>query len=198
MFRRLIYLVSFVVPVLSLISSAQAGEATADAFVRGPGNDNTNYGSNSSVTLKNSNGNSYDRKGYIRFDVAGAVSEASLELTVSTNNNGGGGTTPQTFTIEVYGLAESLDHTWTETDITWSNAQGNDTSNSDFTADATLLGSFIIEPIPVGNVVSFSDPALADFINSDTDNQITLLLRRTTGPSGHNVAFASTPIFAER
>ncbi|TKJ37724.1 MAG: hypothetical protein CEE38_06530 [Planctomycetes bacterium B3_Pla] len=192
MCRRLIYLVSFVVPMLSLMSTAQAGEATVDAFVRGPANDNTNYGTGGSVTLKNSGGNSYDRKGYIRFDVADVVSEASLVLTVSTNNEGGGGTTPQTFTIEVYGLAESLDHTWTESDITWNNAPGNDTSSSNFTADATLLGSFIVEPIPVGNVVSFSDPNLVDFINSDTDNQITLLLRRTAGTSSsHNVAFAS-------
>ena len=106
--KKLIYLVSFVVSVLSLISSAQAGEATADTFVRGAENGDTNYGNNSNVTIKNANGNSYDRKGYIRFDVADAVSEASLVLTVSTNNEGGGGTTPQTFTIEVYGLAESF------------------------------------------------------------------------------------------
>ncbi|MHC4676654.1 MAG: CBM96 family carbohydrate-binding protein, partial [Planctomycetota bacterium] len=144
MSKKLICLTIFVALGLSLTSSAQAGEATADAYVRGPGNDNTNYGSGGSVTLKNSGGNSYDRKGYIRFDVAGAVSDASIELTVSTNNNGGGGTIPQTFTIEVYGLAEHLDHTWTETDITWNNAPGNDTSSSDFTADATLLGSFIV------------------------------------------------------
>jgi len=192
MCRRLIYLVSFVVTGLSLISSAQAGEATADTFVRGAENGDTNYGSNSNVTIKNANGNSYDRKGYIRFDVSGTIMDASLDLTVSTNNEGGGGTTPQTFTIEVYGLAESLDHTWTENDITWNNAPGNDTSSSDFTEDATLLGSFIVEPIPVGNPVSFSDPNLVDFINSDSDNQITLLLRRTAGTSSsHNIAFAA-------
>ena len=131
--KKLIYLVSFVVSVLSLISSAQAGEATADTFVRGADNGDTNYGNNSNVTIKNANGNSYDRKAYIRFDIAGSISEASLDLTVSTNNNGGGGTIPQTYTIEVFGLAESMDHTWTETDITWNNAQGNDTSNSNFT-----------------------------------------------------------------
>ncbi|MBC8467996.1 MAG: DNRLRE domain-containing protein [Planctomycetes bacterium] len=190
--KKLIYLVSFVVSVLSLISSAQAGEATTDTFVRGAENGDTNYGNNSNVTIKNANGNSYDRKAYIRFDIAGSISEASLDLTVSTNNNGGGGTIPQTFTVEVFGLAESLDHTWTETDITWNNAPGNDTSSSNFTEDATLLGSFIVDPIPAGNIVSFSDPALVDFINSDTDNQITILLRRTAGTSSsHNLAFAS-------
>jgi len=192
MCRRLICLVSFVVTGLSLISSAQAGEATADTFVRGAENGDTNYGSNSNVTIKNANGNSYDRKGYIRFDVSGTIMDASLDLTVSTNNEGGGGTTPQTFTVEVYGLAESLDHTWIENDIAWNNAPGNDTSSSNFTEEATLLGSFIVEPIPVGNVVSFRDPNLVDFINSDTDNQITLLLRRTAGTSSsHNVAFAA-------
>jgi len=192
MSRRLICLVCSVVLVLSLIGSAQAGEATADTFVRGAENGDINYGSGGSVTIKNSNGNGYDRKGYLRFDVGGTASEASLVLTVSTNNNGGGGTTPQTFTIEVYGLAESLDHTWVENEITWNNAPANDTASSDFTEDATLLGSFIVDPLPVGNVVSFSDPALVDFINSDTDNQITLMLRRTAGTSSsHNVAFAS-------
>ncbi|OHB76698.1 MAG: hypothetical protein A2Z25_17900 [Planctomycetes bacterium RBG_16_55_9] len=185
-------MISFVVPVLSLISSARAVEPTADTFVRGAEFGDTNYGSNSSVTLKNANGNGYDRKGYIRFDVSGTIMDASLDLTVSTNNEGGGGTTPQTFTVEVYGLAESLDHTWIENDITWNNAPGNDTSSSNFAEDATLLGSFIVEPIPVGNIVSFSDPALVDFINADTDNQITLLLRRTAGTSSsHNLAFAA-------
>jgi len=193
MCRRLTCLVSFLVMVLSLLSSAQAGEPTADTYVRGGDNGNNNYGTSGNITIKNSNGNSYDRKAYIRFDVAGKTVAASLELTVSTNNQGGSeAPTPQTFTVEVYGLAESVDHTWTETDITWNNAPANNTSTSDFTADATLLGSFIVEPLPEGNVVSFSDPALDDFINSDTDGQITIMLRRTPGASSsHNLAFAS-------
>jgi len=186
-------LVSFVITGLSLISSAQAGEATADTYVRGAENGDTNYGTNGNVTLKNSGGNGYDRKGYIRFDVSGMIMDASLELTVSTNNQGGTeAPTPQTFTIEVYGLAESLDHTWVENEITWNTAPANDMSSSDFTEEATLLGSFIVEPLPVGNVVTFSDPNLVDFINTDTDNQVTLLLRRTPGTSSsHNIAFAS-------
>ena len=191
MCRKLIYLVSFVVPVLSLISNAQAVEPTADAYIRGPANDNTNYGSDGQLLIKNSNGNSYDRKVYIRFDIAGTTAEASLDLTVSVNNEGGGGTTPQTFTVEVYGLAESLDHTWTENEITWNNAPANSASDHNFTADAMLLGSFIVDQTPAGDTVSFSDPALVDFINNDTDNQITLSLRRTTGNSSHNLGFAS-------
>ena len=192
MSRHWSFLVSLLAVVLSLMNSAQAGEATADTFVRGAENGDTNYGTGGSVTIKNANGDSYDRKGYLRFDVSGMVSDASLDLTVSTNNNGGGGTIPQTFTVEVYGLAESLDHTWIEDEITWNNAPGNDTSSSELTADATLLGSFIVDPLPVGNPVSFSDPNLIDFINSDTDNQITLILRRTAGTSSsHNLAFAS-------
>ncbi len=193
MCRRLICLVSLIVLVLSLIGSAQAGEATADAYVRGPTYDNTNYGTGGSVTLKNSGGNSYDRKGYIRFDVSGTVMEASLDLTVSTNNPGGTDPpTPQTFTVEVYGLAESLDHTWVEDTITWNNAPGNDTSSSNFTSDAMLLGSFVVDQTPVGDTITFSDPNLVDFINADTDNQITLMLRRTPGTSSsHNLAFAS-------
>ncbi|MFH1715883.1 MAG: DNRLRE domain-containing protein [Planctomycetota bacterium] len=191
MCRKLIYLISFVVPVLSLISNAQAGEPTADAYIRGSANADINYGTATGLLIKNNNGGDNDRKVYMRFDVAGTIMEASLDLTVSTNNEGGGGTTPQTFTVEVYGLAESLDHTWIETEITWNNAPGNNTANHDFTEEATMLGSFIVDQTPAGDTVSFSDPALVDFINADTDNQITLLLRRTTGNGSHNLGFAS-------
>ena len=191
MCRRLICLVSFVVTGLSLISSAQAGEATADAYIRGASNADINYGSATSLLIKNNNGTDNDRKVYMRFDVSGTIMDASLDLTVSTNNEGGGGTTPQTFTVEVFGLAESLDHTWTENDITWNNAPANNTSNHDFTADAIMLGSFLVDQLPSGDTISFADPALVDFINADTDSQITLLFRRTTGNGSHNLGFAS-------
>ena len=191
MCRKLMYVASFVVPVLSLIDNAQAVEPIADAYVRGATNGDTNYGSDASLLIKNNSGGANDRKVYTRFDIAGMAMGASLDLTVSTNNEGGGGTTPQTFTVEVYGLAESLDHTWTENDITWNNAPANNTSNHDFTADATKLGSFIVDQLPAGETISFSDPNLVDFINSDTDNQITLMLRRTTGNGSHNLGFAS-------
>jgi len=54
------------------------------------------------------------------------------------------------------------------------------------------LGSFLVEETPNGGSVSFSDPNLIDFINKDTDRQITLMLRRTAGTSSsHNLVFAS-------
>ena len=191
MCRRLIYLAAFVAPVLSLIGNAQAVEPTADSYIRGATNGNTNYGSETGLLIKNVTGGANDRKVYMRFDVSGIIMEASLDLTVSTNNEGGGGTTPQTFTVEVYGLAESLDHTWAEDTITWNNAPGNVTTNHDFNTDATMLGSFLVDQTPAGDTISFSDPALVDFINADTDNQITLLFRRTTGNGSHNLGFAS-------
>ena len=191
MCRKVIYLVSVVVLVLSVITNAQVIEPVADAYVRGGSYADTNYGTAGSLTLKNAGGD-YNRKVYFRFEVSGPVSEASIDLTVATNNEGGGGTTPQTFTVEVYGLAESLDHTWAEEDITWTNAPANDLGTHDFTADATKLGSFLVEETPNGDGVSFSDPNLTDFINNDTDSQITLMLRRTAGTSSsHNLVFAS-------
>jgi len=191
MLRTWIYVVSFFVPVLSVISNAQVVEATADTYIRGAGNTGTNYSTEGNLFIKNSNGGGTDRKGYIRFDVAGGVAEASLNLTVTVNNQGGGGSTPQVFTVEVYGLSESLDHTWVESEITWDNAPGNSLSDHEFTADATFLGSFLVDQLSAGDAVSFSDPALVDFINQDTDNQITLLLRRTTGNGSYNLGFAS-------
>jgi hypothetical protein len=177
--------------VLVLTATAPAVVPTADTYIRGAANGDLNHGTATSVVVKNNNGGANDRKIYIRYEIAGGASEASIEFTVTTNNEGGGGTTPQTFTVEVFGLAESLDHTWVENEITWNNAPANNTSNHDFTEDATMLGSFVVDQLPAGATVTFSDPNLADFINSDSDNQITLLLRRTTGNGSHNLAFAS-------
>ena len=100
MCRKLIYLISFVVLALSLISNAQAVEPTADAYIRGSANADTNYGGDAGLLIKNNNGGDNDRKVYMRFDVSGTIMDASLDLTVSTNNEGGGGmtspgTTPQ-------------------------------------------------------------------------------------------------------
>ncbi|MCF7974773.1 MAG: DNRLRE domain-containing protein [Phycisphaerae bacterium] len=191
MFKALISVVSILVPVLGLMNNAQAVGPTADTYVRGSGNTDNNYSTEGNIVIKNTNGGSTDRKGYIRFEVASGIADASLELTVTINNEGGGGTTPQVFTVEVYGLAESLDHTWVESEITWNNAPANSLSDHNFTADATYLGSFLVDQTPAGGIVTFSDPALADFINDDTDNQMTLLFRRTSGNGSHNLGFAS-------
>jgi len=189
--RKVMYLVFVVVPALSLACHGQGIEPAADAYIRADSYADTNYGSAGNLVLKNAS-NQYNRKVYFRFEVTGPVSDASIEFTVATNNQGGGGSTPQTFTVQVYGLAEALDDTWTEEDITWNNAPGNDTANHDFTADATMLGSFLVDETPNGGSVSFSDPNLVRFINNDTDKQITLMLRRTAGTSGsHNLVFAS-------
>ena len=115
MCRKVMYLVSVVVPALSLVCAAQGIEPAADAYIRAGDYTDTNYGGNGSLVLKNAS-NQYNRKVYFRFEVSAPVSDASIEFTVATNNEGGGGSTPQTFTVEVYGLAESLDDTWTEED----------------------------------------------------------------------------------
>jgi hypothetical protein len=191
MCRKVMYLVAVVVSALSLTCYAQGIEPAADAYVRAGAYTDTNYGDAGSLVLKNAS-NDFNRQVYFRFAVSAPVAEASIDLTVATNNEGGGGTTPQTFTVEVYGLAEALDDSWTEAEITWNNAPGNDTATHGFTEDATKLGSFLVEETPSGGSVSFTDPNLISFINQDTDHQITLMLRRTTGTSSsHNLVFAS-------
>ena len=42
MCRKLVCLISIVAAVLSMISNAQAGESTADAYIRGSANADTN------------------------------------------------------------------------------------------------------------------------------------------------------------
>ena len=61
MFRSVIYVVLFLVPVLSLTGIAQTVEPTADTYVRGSGNTDNNYSTEGNLYIKNSNGGSTDR-----------------------------------------------------------------------------------------------------------------------------------------
>ena len=159
----------------------------ADTYVRWreaePESD-TNSGDATSVRvndprIQNSTGFTNTRKPYLRFDLsavgADLVSDATLELTYAGTATG----ELRDSVIRVFGLDDGdPGESWGELDITWNNAPGNFQSccNVDLNV-ATFLGEFTREgALAAGELVSFSSAALVDFLNADTDGQVTLML----------------------
>lgn len=177
--------------VLSISTSDGVG---ADTYIRnGAANVNSNFGGGSSAIIKHS-GNTTTRKGYLRFDLSSLTAEAlhaALTLDTTINNQGGGGSTPQEFAVQVFGLLDGDGgESWDEGLITWNNAPANNTANNGLLANAVLLGTFNVEDNVSGQVM-FSNQALIDFINDDSNDQATLILRRISGSGSHNLGFAT-------
>jgi hypothetical protein len=117
------------------ISPAGGGSSTtrtvtpsADALVRGGSYANTNYGTLTSLEIKDGSDASYDRRGLARFDVRGsAVTSALLKLYVSALPNG----SPAPV------CAFATTDAWTENGVTWSNQPAVGASLGCVTATAT-------------------------------------------------------------
>ena len=84
--------------------------------------------------------------------------------------------------MDVYGLNDTgtivADETWDEHAITWNNAPGNDPAVHGLLEDkVTLLGTLTADVgTQEGDILTFSPPELTDFINADTNGQVTLIL----------------------
>jgi len=104
----------------------------------------------------------------------------------------GGASSITDFRVQVFGLKDGLAaEVWDEDTIIWNNAPAN-ASNNDFTSDALFLGEFAVTGADVGgSLITFSSQDLLDFVLSDTDDLLTLMLRREAGNSQKNLAFAS-------
>ncbi len=162
----------------------------ADAFVQ-QGAATTNFG-NSALVIKGGAG-STARKVYTRFDLAnkGELDALGAALTFDVaGNNTNGAAPPAAYTVEVFGLADGdAGEFWDESTINWNNAPANTTDNN-LLANAILLGSFLVPASEVGYSVMFSSQEMLDFINSDENDAVTFIFRRTNG-GGTNLTFAS-------
>lgn len=192
--------------------------AGADAFVQGGSSAEQNFGANEHIVVKNGELNDmFARNGYLRFDLSatsgGAITSATLALTVSANNSGGGNPAPADFTVDVFGLVDGFagvdnnansstaddvdihDEFWPESVIDWNSAPANvTTSGSALDANALLLGTLAVSSSDVvGSTVFFSSAALVNFLNADSNDAVTLILRRSGANAGgpNNLAFAS-------
>lgn len=192
-----------------VVLTTASGTKGADAYVQ-LGVPGSNFGSVADLAVKygGNNAGTTNRKVYVRFDISSlAVSsaDASLALTVGLNNGGSTNRTPQNFTLNLYGLndgatagAGALGEDWDESAITWDNGPANIVSGTGAgnavktgagTAnggEAMLIGSFEVTAAEnVGSViVAASGTNLVDFLNADTDGQVTFIVTRTGWTTG--------------
>ena len=173
-------------PAVALIITTEDGVG-ADTFVRWredlPESD-TNYGDATNIRLNdprilNSAGFSNTRKPYLRFDLSAVGTDIVTQATFQLTYSGTAAGETRDSVIRVFGLDDGHpEEGWGELDITWNNAPGNFQSCCNVDGnDATFLGEFTREgDLAVDEIVSFSSEALVDFLNADSDGQVTLIL----------------------
>ena len=177
----LIFLLSQVPVAAQQIEISTTFGSGADAMIRAGSNSNNNFGDVIGIAVKDEGPFSpVTRKSYFRFDLSelpASVTNAEIVLSVTTPDDPCSPTTPHV--INVFGLSDlASSELWNEDLISWSNAPGNDTnSGNGVTAAATPLGSFAnqCQFLIQGAQISFSSSALADFINSDTNDVVTII-----------------------
>lgn len=126
------------------------------------------------------------RLAYFRFDLSSVdvdtITNATFKLAAYY--------TAAAVTIEVYGLTnESLD-AWDEATLTWNNAPAR-AGNVFDSQKVTLLGTFDLPfiPGPAAQSVNFTSTALVNFLKTDTNGKVSILLRVLTADK--HVRFAS-------
>ncbi len=201
-------LTAAVCPSVHGITISTAVGDGADSFI-GAFDPATNFGSLNTLEVKNaapfSPTLSFNRKGYLRFDLSAVstpINGASFDLTISNGLGGVPVTGLQTF--NVYGLDDAdVGEFWLESGLTWDNAPANDTaSGSDVLPNATLLGQFSFDGVGIpGTTVGISGASLTSFLNADTNDVVTLLVLRETHDAAydgwvHNFATKENGVYA--
>ncbi len=155
------------------------------------------YGSEIDLVVKDANADNTTRKIYLLFDLTSittTLASASLDLTVLANNSGSTGlTTPSQKTMDVF-TADTLTPTFDEGTITWNNAPNNNTLTDGFSNVSTLVNNQTIPAILTGNIVSFSNQDILDYLNDEIENGDSMalfLLRRDGDNQSHNLTFYS-------
>jgi hypothetical protein len=138
------------------------------------------YGAVMMAGWRYSNGTG-NQKFWTKYDlstVSGTAASATLQLTRTAASF-----SAATDQIMVYALNDKdVGEGWGEYTITYNNAPGNViASNTLDTTRYTYLGSFSYPSAnAAGTVYSFSNAALQQAVNADTDNQLTLAFLKTT------------------
>ncbi|AQT68472.1 hypothetical protein STSP2_01636 [Anaerohalosphaera lusitana] len=161
-------------------------ETDADTYCEGDGD---NHGDKGFITVKRSTagaGSAWTRTGWMHFDLSGEgiCSTASLTVTVDAADVGSG-------TLTIWGIkdgqpGDEYGTDWEEMTITGDNAP----QTPDFAEDAhtTKLGEYSWTSTPaVGEQIVFSTEALANFLNADTNDEVTILIVRNPNNANLNI-----------
>ncbi|MCM8526388.1 MAG: DNRLRE domain-containing protein [Lentisphaeraceae bacterium] len=139
------------------------------------------------------------RKSYMKFDLSklesAKIKSVKFKVRAVPTGYGSASLIPEDVKFAVYGLTdESLD-SWDENTIKWENAPANvEPSNKLKESQAVKLGEFGFKRSFIDGVISVSTDDLKNFIQSDTNGLVTLILVRESGEfhqSGLVHAFAS-------
>ena len=134
-----------------------------------------NYGSLDNMIVWTGSG-SY--KGYVRFDLSAYKTDVEAARLILTTIDGQfwPGTT-------IWGLNDGdAGESWGELTTTWDNAPANDTGDAtNFLGSATYLGVFGNINNVAGGTGDFSSDGLKDFLNADTDGQVTFMFASPNG-----------------
>ena len=186
--------------LLSALATAQAAPTFittaqgrgADLNVRGgnvfgPGN----FGDHEVLRVRNSQNLGDSRKTYLRFDLASLpasiknATDATLGLQIAPAE--GQSPANKVWTFDVMGLRDGAPgEDWSEKTANWNDAPANDaTSALALTADATPLGTFtVVGNGVVGQAVRLSSPALLQFLQRDSNGEVTLIIARQEASDG--------------
>ena len=160
--------------------------ASGDTFYRRNEKD-TNYGSNQTIATKyDGTGQNSSRVGMIRFDI-GALSGTSanssfsiyldsMDLQYEVDGN---------HQFRVYGINDgNYDDLFNENTLTFTTSQSNggvaewDGWNKINLVSVTYLDTLSLESGDMGTMVSFSNSALDNFINADTNGTVSFVIQR--------------------
>lgn len=187
-----------------LVADEQITTATgngADATVSG-----NSSGSSTSFAVSRSN---FSQKAYLRLDVS-ELNLDNLEAAALSLEQTGNSVFVRDFTLNVFGLIEAdygdnvLDEQWDEASINSANAPGNGPSNGgpfdpQVTDSAGVLSEFttylgqVQTRQRINDTLVLNTPALVDFLKSDTNGVVTLIITREefSGNSGLVARFTS-------
>jgi hypothetical protein len=142
-----------------------------------------NFGTEESFHLKNDLSRGFDnRKGYVRFDLSSInqpINDATLRLSFSEDTH----SSSAVWSFNVFGLSDGhTNENWSETGITWYNAPAHNITDGGSLMDGQVahLGFFDIDTasLVAGDGVTFSSSELISFLQSDTNDLVTLIFTR--------------------
>lgn len=159
-----------------------------DTFIAGGSAATTVFGLANDLTVNFSGDDFLARKIYLSFDLTGLqqpFTDAALTLTVKGLPSSG------TIQLNYYGLDDGAPgQGWSDSTLNWDNAPGNISELPGFDIEFfSLLGIKTIsnpalnQKIALTNPESISTDALIQFLNADTDDQVTFGIYATSGSS---------------
>lgn len=160
--------------VVSAVAQTVTLNPTADAYVRSGTNQNTNYGSDTTLVLKKSASptDDFNREVYLKFDLTTVTSVRTAKLRLY-----GSSTAPEIVTTDLYSSSNTA---WTEAGITWANKPAP--------------GPVMWSTLALQNAPAWHEWDITNFLQGEKvlgRNTVTLVLKNSVASTTGTIAFNS-------